>query len=85
MNSRIKELEKQAVFYKEETETWELNVEKFDKLIVRECANKQLSLASNYEVTVTGYEPAFPEFVEGTVNGLREGAELIKQHFGVEE
>jgi len=39
MNKQIRELEKQSVFYNEETEKWELNLEKFAELIVRECAD----------------------------------------------
>lgn len=84
MNERIQELMDQC---EEEYSTqnypcWDM--EKFARLIVKECVNKQLSLAANYEATAEGYEPAFPEFVEGTVYGLKEGAELIKQHFGIE-
>ena len=94
MNERIFELAKQADLIQ-----WDslpsgartpdhesvVKAKKFAELLIRECVNKQLSLAANYEATAEGYEPAFPEFVEGTVNGLKEGAELIRQHFGVEE
>lgn len=83
MNSRIKELEKQAVFYNEETEKWELNLEKFAELIVQECAHKLLSFASIHE-SMERYDVEIPEYVQGNVYGLRCGAELIKQHFGVE-
>ena len=37
MNERIKELEKQSVFYNEDEEIWETDLEKFAQLIVREC------------------------------------------------
>jgi hypothetical protein len=37
MNERIKELEKQSVFYNENEEIWETDLEKFAELIVREC------------------------------------------------
>ena len=39
MNERIKELEKQSVYYNEDEDTWEFNREKFAELIVRECAS----------------------------------------------
>jgi hypothetical protein len=38
MNERLKELEKQSVYYNEDEDTWEFNREKFAELIVRECA-----------------------------------------------
>ena len=40
MNERIKELEKQSVFYNEDEEIWETDLEKFAELIVRECARQ---------------------------------------------
>lgn len=36
MNERIKELEKQSVFYNEDEEIWETDLEKFAELIVQE-------------------------------------------------
>ncbi len=37
MNERIRELEKQSVFYNEEEGIWELDHIKFAELIVRQC------------------------------------------------
>ena len=93
MNSRIKELAEQARKYADHNEehwksgpSWDsLFEQKFAELIVKACINKQLELAADLEVCPEGYEPVCPEFVEGTVYGLKEGAELIGQHFGVEE
>ena len=39
MNERLKELEKQSVYYNEEEDVWEFDREKFAQLIVRECAD----------------------------------------------
>ena len=38
MNERIKELEKQSVFYNEDEEIWETDLEKFAELIIEKCA-----------------------------------------------
>ena len=38
MNKRIRELEKQSVFYNEDIDNWELDHLKFAELIIRECA-----------------------------------------------
>ena len=37
MNERLKELEKQSVYYNEEEDVWEFDREKFAELIVKEC------------------------------------------------
>lgn len=37
MNERIKELEKQSVYYNEDEEIWETDLKKFAELIVEEC------------------------------------------------
>ena len=91
MNSRIKELAQQA----DPEYTGEYDnemghalvgneaIQKFAELIVRECAHKLVSFAVNRECQ--RYDVEIPEYVEGTVYGLKHGAELIKQHFGVEE
>lgn len=39
MNERIKELEKQSVFYNEDEEIWEIDHKKFAELIIRDCAD----------------------------------------------
>ena len=39
MNERIKELEKQSVYYNEDEDVWEFNRQKFAELIVGECAD----------------------------------------------
>ena len=70
MNERIKEFEKQCW----DNQTNHLNAEKFAELIVKECAD----LCSKYGDRVeynrpnSGYE-------------AWECADIIKQHFGVEE
>lgn len=90
MNERIFELAAEAEDYADSIvdqggEFHLTYTKKFAELIVRACINKQLALAANFETCTEGYEPVCPEFVEGTINGLKEGAELIGQHFGVEE
>lgn len=54
------------------------------EVIIKECVEKQLLLAEIFEKGLDDFEPAFPEFVEGTISGLKEGAEHIKHCFGVE-
>lgn len=86
VNKNIKELAEQAM--DDLTGCWLIPdqfCEEFAELIVKACINKQLELAADLEVCPEGYEPVCPEFVEGTVYGLKEGAELIGQHFGVKE
>ena len=95
MNEQIEKLGEQADLLGECTPTkipgryvgyiTEEQILKFAELIVRECVNKQMALARNYETPIEGYEPVAPEFLEGTINGLKEGCELLLQHFGVEE
>ena len=71
MNQRIKELEKQSVFYNEDEEIWETDLEKFALLIVKECAR----IALNTDL----------EDVEGGDSAvLRAAGEQIQKHFGVE-
>ena len=98
MNERIKELAKQAggnpnykAFFghflpppPDYIDPATVDLEKFAELIVKECANKMLELAQQFETPVAGYEPVCPEFADGNINGLKEGAELVMQHFGVE-
>lgn len=69
MNERIKELEKQAVFYNEETEKWELNLEKFAELIVKECADV---VENSVWHLPRGYK-------------AKDQAVLVRKNFGVEE
>ena len=90
MNERIKELAEQAgiVFWEMSGDVdWrqanQENLEKFAELIVRECAHKLLTFASIHE-SMERYDVEIPEYVQGNVYGLKCGAELIKQHFGVE-
>lgn len=66
-------------------ETTCFSADKFAELIVRECVNKQMALARNYETSIVGYEPVAPEFLEGTINGLKEGCELVLEYFGITE
>ena len=74
MNERIKELEKQSVFYNEDEEIWEIDHKKFAELIVRECAELCLKYAE--------YENPFQqmEFRKGHHFNT-----IIKNHFGVKE
>ena len=69
MNKRLKELEKQSVFYHEDEEYWDFDRQKFAELIIRECAH-----------LVGGYTKE-NEF--GT--DVKEAYEEITKHFGVEE
>jgi hypothetical protein len=78
MNKTIQALIEQATTEEKDGFKY-FNKEKFAELIIKECVKKQLALAANYETVVPGYESAFPEFVDGTVNGLKEGCELILQ------
>lgn len=87
MNELIENISVQAGFIKDkyglywdnDDNTEGVDLERFAELIVLECVNKQLTLAASYETSIPGYE-----FLDGTINGLNEGAELIKQHFGIE-
>jgi hypothetical protein len=69
MNERIKELEKQSVFYNEDEEIWETDLKKFAELIVKECAD----IAKHHVMNISTYSDA--DFVE----------KQIQEHFGVEE
>ena len=74
MNERIKELAERATTYIEPTansgEGWIFDKEKFAELIVREC--------------LTLVEPGLDSGDEWCVT-LKETAQMIKEHFGVEE
>lgn len=82
MNKRIKELMEQAssgACYDENTPTlYGTEIEKFAELIVRECANT----IENRAPGQMGKEGE--GWTNGYDDGLRTGAFLIKQHFGVE-
>ena len=72
MNERMRELEKQSVYYNEEEETWEFDRTKFAQLIVRECgyyADVFESLGCPVDMDPTETKPS----------------DYIKKHFGVEE
>ena len=90
MNNRIKELATKAREFATQKDAFgEYDVsfddEKFEKkfaeLIVQEVVNKQLALVANYETVFPGYEPVSQEFHDGTINGLKEGVELIQENF----
>lgn len=91
MNEIIENIAVQAGFIKDKYGLyWDnddnaegVDLERFAELIALECVNKQLALAASYETSIPGYEPVSYEFLDGTINGLKEGAELIKQHLGV--
>ena len=69
MNERIRELEKQSVFYNEEEGIWELDHIKFAELIVRECVMVASNPHLNDEESYYG----------------NEFAKAIKKRFGVED
>ena len=68
MNERIKELEKQSIFYNEEEETWEFDRQKFAELIIRECMEVARQRPNPQNLN---YKPS-ERFVED-----------FQQHFGV--
>lgn len=74
--------DKYGLFWDNDNNAEGVDLERFAELIVLECVNKQLALAAIF-ASIPGYEPVSSEFLDGTINGLKEGAELIKQHFGV--
>ena len=88
MNERIKELVKQAgghfsthtltsypAQHRESIELWDKNIEKFAKLIVRECIGCCEQVISD----------PVPKSVDTWLNGGIQCMAEIKQHFGVEE
>ena len=79
MNERIKELEKQSVFYNEDEEIWETDLEKFAELIVRNCLRQIYSktLMATPEHRWTPEQTAYNE-------GIFAAYGQVKKHFGVE-
>ena len=75
MNERLKELEKQSVFYHEDEEYWDFDRRKFAELIVGECMRM-------CDVAAIGYE-SHGHMKEA--NGCYSAKEYIEEHFGVEE
>ena len=77
MNERIQELIAQAGFFPTELTQVGPSVEKFAELIVRECALVAINKDSGYmhPADVAGYMAA----------GRSTAAQMIKEHFGVEE
>jgi len=79
MNERIRELVRESNLdvygLGKERYRWEYTVEKFAKLIVRECA------------TIINDIPSAPQgsWSDGYYEGCTDSAKQIKQHFGVEE
>ena len=74
MNERLKELEKQSVFYHEDEEYWDFDRRKFARLIVKECAD----IALNHPAKLPSNDWKGVDVPLDTSN-------RIKQHFGVEE
>jgi hypothetical protein len=74
MNERIKELEKQSVFYNEDEEIWETDLEKFAELIVRECG----ILADQYQFEKKNPNPLATERLPLLPS------DFIYEHFGVD-
>jgi hypothetical protein len=76
MNERIKLLAEQCYVYNDKTDDIWFNKEKFAELIVRECISFRDDLTQ-----FDGTEP----FGDGYEQGLKDMADSIKEHFGVEE
>jgi len=72
MNERIRELEKQSVYYNEEEDVWEFDREKFAELIVKECV----------DICNKVYFENYPDAED--FERSQEG-DAIQNHFGVEE
>ena len=68
MNERIKELEKQSVYYNEDEDTWEFDREKFAELIVRECFDAVINDGRFHDAK----------------NIIRAAKVVAMEHFGVE-
>ena len=86
MNERIRELAEQAYTGLETDPVLIIDaqdLEKFALLIVQECANK-LATRASYYTSCSSDDPTTADWFSGTANGLKEGIELIQQHFGVE-
>lgn len=83
MNERIRQLWKQAAVRDDPNHTWtydpDLHIEKFAKLIVRECLAYD-KLAQSQTV-VNGSE----DYNAGREMGIEVFMNQIKKHFGVEE
>ena len=76
MNERLKELEKQSVFYHEDEEYWDFDRWKFAELIVRECMD--ICAEREYDIRTRIKD----EGKAATAYMIRA---YIKEHFGVEE
>jgi hypothetical protein len=73
MNERIRELEKQSVFYNEEEGIWELDHIKFAELILIEVTD----ILSTYRCKVV--------FQDGAEYNYEHPIIAIRKHFGVRE
>lgn len=88
MSKRIKELIEQCYEKDELLGTYQFNKERFAKLIIQECINEQLALASNYMAVYkekADRDSRDYDFVNGVTRGLREGADILIQHFEIEK
>lgn len=75
MNERIKELAEQAGYHPDVFEMCRPGLEKFDELIIKECAVELMKLGNSYSECVTDADYML---------GLLDGADIIKEHFRVE-
>ena len=79
MNERLKELEKQSVFYHEDEEYWDFDRRKFAELIIQECIDK----IETYRIPV-GNSSSGELACEWTYDALKEIRDNIKETFGIE-
>lgn len=61
----------------------ERDLEKFARLIVRECINVSEEHACWLEAQP--FDPEIEQYEDGIVNGIYKATAAIKKHFGVEE
>ena len=85
MNERIKELEKQSVFYNEDEEIWETDLKKFAELIVRECCLYLENEAERlYGLSASEVDPLFQSNFEICAEKCYDNSKCLKEEFGVE-
>ena len=87
MNERLKELEKQSVFYHEDEEYWDFDRQKFAELIIRECATTAAMFSMENKRIHPDIDPRdMPEANQMVYHSTCQSvAYAIKEHFGVEE
>jgi hypothetical protein len=78
MNERIRQLAEQAGFDQHHAE-YDTRIKQFAELIVKECVKKCDFVAAMAEITNTG------EMARKTKATANSCAQMIEEHFGVEE